>query len=359
MVSAYRYSLEMINFKHETPHHLKPSLIDYITAPCLLYIQMVIRFAPVARLARNHSLQSLKTDFFEKQIPVAIPSGCFPALPAIAKWFETTTRPGVLQLRDSYFVEIDDFHVEVERTSVDEPASFDRFTAPMSLFRSWTTQPRNLNPTAAAQQLYIAQTPLDSLPDSLRDDVPTPEAVSRLGRGHVYASSLWMGKAPTNTPLHRDPNPNFFVQLAGPKRFRLLTPEIGHLVVAHVKRKLSYTQNSGNFMTQDMMSGDYRRAIDDIIWSPSPGQFTSEEVQLEGIDAQLRPGDGIIVPLGWWHAVRGEGKGINASVKTTSFHSSQHIETDEPCDRSTGGSASLMLWSSSLPAWWCACTCTA
>lgn len=93
-------------------------------------------------------------------------------------------------------------------------------------------------------RIYLAQASLSDLPSELRNDVPTPEVVLQSGKGDIYDTSIWLGAAPTYTPLHRDPNPNLFVQLAGRKQVRLFRPEVGHGIFAHVQQTIGGDANA-------------------------------------------------------------------------------------------------------------------
>ena len=159
--------------------------------------------------------------------------------------------------------------------------------------------------------LYIAQCSLNDLPPSLQADLPTPELVLKAGRGDIYDSSLWMGRPPTFTPLHRDPNPNLFVQLAGQKIIRLFSPEVGRAIFDAVQAKLAGTGNP-TFRGDEMMQGQEREELEEAVWGS--GRDGLNAWQSEGLEARLEMGEGLFIPKGWWHSVRGVGAGMNASV---------------------------------------------
>jgi hypothetical protein len=188
--------------------------------------------------------------------------------------------------------------------------SFQRFRAPLSLFLNWTGA-RQVPPF----RLYLAQCQLSDLPSDLRDDLPTPEIVSNAGRGDIYDTNIWIGVPPTYTPLHRDPNPNLFVQLAGRKQVRLLTPEAGMRVFERARMELGQSagQGAAAFRGEEMMLGREKSLLDDIIWNnkQSNTAISAEDI---GYDAVLDAGDGLFIPKGWWHSIKGVGKGITASV---------------------------------------------
>ena len=167
---------------------------------------------------------------------------------------------------------------------------------------------------AAQPSLYLAQCPLNLLPDAMRQDLPIPEIVLKAGKGDIYDSSLWMGVPPTVTPLHCDPNPNLLVQLAGEKAIRLLDPQDGRKVVEEVRGR----SGAGDMRGEEMMQGEERRMLEEMVWGEGP----DSGFEGRGYEVVLRSGDGVFIPKGWWHAVRGLGDiGVSASV---SIHQSSY-----------------------------------
>lgn len=236
----------------------------------------------------------------------------FEDVPAIGKWFTPSTADASShELNASYLEQYGDSVVPLEltRSSADNPQSstFERFEAPLSLLLQHMTGPKT-----PSIRLYLAQHSLADLPSSLQADLPTPALLSHLGRGDIYASSLWMGRPPTRTPLHRDPNPNLFVQLVGQKVVRLMKPEVGRAVYERVRMEVGRQGGKANMRGEEMMEGGEMEGLENVVWGESSGETDEEGV--DGVEAELGSGDGIYVPLGWWHAVRGVGTGANASV---------------------------------------------
>ena len=199
-------------------------------------------------------------------------------------------------------------------------------------------------------RLYVAQHSIADFPPVLQADLPAPEYVKGAGKGDVYASSVWMGIPPTHTPLHRDPNPNLFVQMAGSKVVRMLRPDHGRKVfeMARVMARNNAAGNrdwDGGWMGragskigsmgvsvrgEEMMVGEEGRLTEDIVWGGDGGIYVEGKVvrnsissfvdkeehseELEGVEARLEPGDGLFIPKGWWHSIKGVGQGVNASV---------------------------------------------
>ncbi|KAF3000327.1 hypothetical protein E8E13_009320 [Curvularia kusanoi] len=144
-------------------------------------------------------------------------------------------------------------------------------------------------------RMYLAQHSLADLPASLQADVPTPALLSQLGRGDIYASSLWMGRPPTRTPMHRDPNPNLFVQLAGQKIVRLLRPDVGRGVYERARLNAGGSGRA-NMRGEEMMAGAEMQALEGAVWG-------EQDEAAVGFEAEMSAGDGLYIPLGWWHAV--------------------------------------------------------
>ena len=277
-------------------------------APSRLY-STAKRYEPVRSL-RHTGNDSV--DVFDLHEP-AVFKKHFTDIPAIRKWFAwSDTSRSSCELNLPYLERFGDTMVPIEtrRPSRSDPnttrferleTSFDVFLAHMAPFPVTETR------------MYLAQYPLADLPAPLQADLPTPALLAVLGRGDIYASSLWMGKPPTQTPLHRDPNPNLFVQLAGQKVARLMRPVIGRGVYERVRLETGRTSNAGNLRGEEMMEGEEMERLEKAIWDDEEAAKTQGEDAV-GVEAELDSGDGLYIPLGWWHAVRGIGTGANASV---------------------------------------------
>jgi hypothetical protein len=219
------------------------------------------------------------------------------------------------ELNTTYLEQYGDATVPLELTrssanSESRNETFERFEAPLSLLLQHMS-------AAEAQdtRLYLAQHSLADLPAPLQEDLPTPSTfLSHLNaRGDIYASSLWMGRPPTRTPLHRDPNPNLFVQLAGKKTIRLMKPAEGRIVYESVRQRVQGAGGDANIRGEEMMQGEEMEGLEMAVWNKD-GE--DGDIGATGVEATLRSGDALYIPYGWWHAVRGVGKGANASVST-------------------------------------------
>ncbi|EXJ68045.1 uncharacterized protein A1O5_08660 [Cladophialophora psammophila CBS 110553] len=213
---------------------------------------------------------------------------------------------------------------------------FERIEAPLKILIAYLSKSTTTGTSADSSQvakedvsIYLAQCDLLSLPASMQADVfvpallhPSSTSSSRSAiKGDIYTSSLWLGRPPTYTPLHRDPNPNLFIQLAGQKTIRLLPPDIGdalfHDVVTTTTSSPTMSPSSPTpFSTtirgEEMMYGPQKAALHDAIWNPS--SIYSGLVRTHGLQTTLGLGDALFTPKGWWHSVKGVGGGVTASV---------------------------------------------
>ncbi|KAK2741076.1 hypothetical protein FQN55_008480 [Onygenales sp. PD_40] len=279
------------------------------------------RFGPLDTLsAANSDISTFRDSYFTPQLPVLLSRGHFNQLPAIQKWF---SQPGsssaVASLDYSYLQKYSDCPVPLElTTSTAGDTTFRRLHAPLDLFLKWTkTATRTSNPGPITTSLYLAQCQLLDLPPLLRADIPTPPLVSTAGRGDIYDTNIWIGIPPTYTPLHRDPNPNLFVQLAGRKVVRLLAPQTGLGVFQRVRERIAreHGELSGggaSFRGEEMMQGVEREALENEVWGDEGSAIG--EGGIDGFEAELDAGDGIFIPMGWWHSIKGVGEGVTASV---------------------------------------------
>lgn len=142
------------------------------------------------------------------------------------------------------------------------------------------------------------------------EDLPTPGIVAKAGTCDIYDTNLWLGIAPTYTPLHRDPNPNLFVQLAGHKIVRMLSPEAGDRVFARVQGQLGKSAFA-SFRGEEMMKGEERKLLEAEVWDE---ESRLGEDRDQGLEAHVCDGDGVFIPKGWWHSIKGVGGNVLGSV---------------------------------------------
>jgi hypothetical protein len=313
---------------HQMLKHQLPYRAIFKPLPCLTW--------------PKHDLAHFRTTHFQPEVPVTLRRDSNHVVPAIETWFTPLILPHcnsqAKKLSDQPFDAPLDVIVPVEHTSYkqgsftqeeEKEEAFERGEASLVHFKSWITQTLE-NPMGPETDtnLYLAQCDLALLPKNLRDDLPPPNVVTKAGKGDIYASSLWMGIPPTHTPLHKDPNPNILVQLAGKKTIRMLQPQFGKAVYAYTRRLCAEaegdTSASGSSLRgEEMMFGLERKILDMFIWDNEGGgenkarQEKGKEAEMVGYETTLKAGDGVFIPKGWWHSVRGIGHhkdGINASV---------------------------------------------
>ena len=258
-------------------------------------------------------VEEFRRNAFDVQRPALMPLGYFKELPAITKWFQCPIHQDQsTKLNQSYLEKFNNILVPLELSSafgiqsLGTATSFSRSEAPLGMFLAWA----KTADLQTRQRLYLAQASILKLPSQMRDDLPTPEVVSRAGKGDVYDTSIWLGVAPTYTPLHKDPNPNLFVQLAGQKTVRILPPEAGQEIFSAVQTALGESA-SATFRGDEMMQGEEKLLLEDQIWGD---HRADESSRFLGQEASLRSGDGVFIPRGWWHSVKGVGTGITGSV---------------------------------------------
>lgn len=257
-------------------------------------------------------IERFRGQCFISERPALLPRQEFRDIPAVGRWF----RHGGLATE---YLETHggEALVPLELTQgAASESTFQRLNAPLSLFLQWMQTGQG---QGQGQSLYLAQCQLDDLPAVLRDDFPVPQLVAHAGRGDIYNTSVWIGLPPTYTPLHRDPNPNLFVQLVGEKVVRLVSPDDGLGLFGAVRRQLGKAGGHGSavFRGDEMMQGEERGLLEEVVWGAGTTGTTGADAGAgapEGYEARLGPGDGLFIPKGWWHSIKGVGEGVTASV---------------------------------------------
>lgn len=180
----------------------------------------------------------------------------------------------------------------------DPQKAFYRFYGPFSLFLSASRSNYDV-------PLYIAQAQIADLPSQLRDDIPTPKVVKEAGKGDIYDANIWMGTSTSYTPLHKDPNPNLFIQLVSKKKVRIFPPKIGVEIYQGVQQSIG-ASGFASMRGEEMMEGPERSLLEERVWG--------QGVRDEGFEVDVGPGDALFIPTGWWHSIKSTRRGINASV---------------------------------------------
>lgn len=276
----------------ETPLVLKAS---HITAP----VKQWFTHGNEPSACLSSQLTQHSSSFFPYEfVQISAPSGADPIL-GFLDWLRARDEDLACQLANAV--------IHGQQSPTEQQTVFHQISAPLGLLEM-ALEYNKLQPSDnRVKRLYIAQSQLNELPGALRDDLPLPDIVMHAGKGDVYDSSLWLGLEPTYTPLHRDPNPNLFVQLLSSKTVRLLTPVLGQQLYAQIQSQLGSRGNS-RFRGPEMMQGPERAALYDAIWGSGPSANIYEAI--------LEAGDALFIPKGWWHSVQSrfdDGR-LNASV---------------------------------------------
>ena len=137
---------------------------------------------------------------------------------------------------------------------------------------------------AGAAPYYAAQLRLRTLLPALNADTrPAPAWLSALGSPWRNAPSIYVGCG-AQTPLHFDLLENMLCVVRGRKRVRLWHPAHGELL---------YPGGGG--------SANFSRVCLDAVDADAFPRI--EEAQARSHSVELRPGDALYLPCGWWHAV--------------------------------------------------------
>jgi hypothetical protein len=270
----------------------------------------------------DDTLETFRKHAFEPALPALLPKGSQSHIPAVSKWFlpaDHHSSTSNAQLNTRYLSNYSGVTVPLEITN---KGDFVRIQNTLRFFLEFvyasdstfilTSEP-DPHASHSAHELptatiYIAQASLPDLPPKMQADLPTPGIVLKAGKGDVYDSSIWLGQAPTYTPLHKDPNPNLFVQLAGRKVVRLYAPKAGNRIFSEVQEMIG-RRGTASMRGEEMMQGEERKILEKVVWGDE-----GDDGRHDGWEAELDSGDALFIPKGWWHSVKGVGEGINGSV---------------------------------------------
>jgi hypothetical protein len=95
----------------------------------------------------------------------------------------------------------------------------------------------------------------------------------------------------------------------------LLAPQDGQAVFARVRRQLGRSggRDATVFRGEEMMQGRERDLLERGVWGDVHVEGEEGET-CEGFEAELEAGDGLFIPKGWWHSIKGVGTNVTASV---------------------------------------------
>ena len=131
---------------------------------------------------------------------------------------------------------------------------------------------------------YLAQTELLKQVPNLMRDFLIPDYCAMGETKGSPTINVWLGPAGTTSPLHTDPQENIFVQICGSK-----------VVLLH-----SSTENHCLYPTDGLMNNTSQVDAE----MPDYNQFP-EYANAAGAKVIVEAGDGLFIPKGTWHYVRG------------------------------------------------------
>lgn len=126
-------------------------------------------------------------------------------------------------------------------------------------------------------KLYFAQR---EVPDNLRDELFIPSEVHN--KGKIENIVMWIGGGDQYTPLHFDHDDGFLSIISGTKRVRLINPNLTNELKAYTC----------------LMYSEYQ-SIDDF----KKAYFEEYNSLPDILEYNLRAGDCLYIPAGWWHDV--------------------------------------------------------
>lgn len=134
--------------------------------------------------------------------------------------------------------------------------------------------------------------PWDELPASLASEVLVP---TRMARSPLVRRKLWISRAGTMSPLHRDMPQNLLVQLIGRKTLWLAAPGEARNVYPY-----SFLSGAPNLAHADLERPDLQR------WPRS--------ARVRAQVGTIEPGEGVFIPSMWWHQVRTDSTSVSVNV---------------------------------------------
>lgn len=66
----------------------------------------------------------------------------------------------------------------------------------------------------------------------------------------------------------------------------------------------------------EMMEGEERKMLEEAVWGDGGDHHNEGERfwESEGWECEVRAGDALFIPKGWWHSIKGIGNGMTGSV---------------------------------------------
>ncbi|RPA71890.1 Clavaminate synthase-like protein [Ascobolus immersus RN42] len=270
-----------------------------------------LRSLPTLSIPEAADAEALKAAFkpaFTSSTPVLLPTAAFTtplgSLPsALSNWIDPKTQ----QVNTSYFDTLEK-STPLGTATVDthDPAilgsgKFTQSHLPLTLYFHLLSSTTLNRSSGVPSFLYLSQHPI---PNALKPDTPAP-ALAFVGRGDIYATTMWAAYTKNVlTSLHWDPNHNVFLQVAGRKRFRLIKTDV---------------LQGGAGMTE---LKDETDGMERWVWGEGDEQGQElgmeEKAEVDGkvdvFEVEVKAGEGLFIPRGWWHSVRGGGNPLSHNV---------------------------------------------
>jgi hypothetical protein len=142
---------------------------------------------------------------------------------------------------------------------------------------------------------YLSQFPLFGPAFAFnRFSTQTPGCMENIVRGRSCRANLWLNVDRVSTRLHYDASHNFLAVVSGEKKLLLVHPKYTPLVEAY---DVSCTNPQHSFMR----SSELKKKISPV--NRHLSQSLNEDI-IPGYEVNLRRGDCIFIPEGFWHQVR-------------------------------------------------------
>ena len=117
------------------------------------------------------------------------------------------------------------------------------------------------------------------------------------------ACNFWMGEDAARTTVHADLFDNLYVVVRGEKHFALLPPQEGHALRRQRVRAATYVATAG----EAAAAFDLELRVDSpevrVHWSDVDLESEMASELLRPLHAVVRPGELLVLPALWWHAV--------------------------------------------------------
>ncbi|ORY30578.1 hypothetical protein BCR39DRAFT_528946 [Naematelia encephala] len=158
--------------------------------------------------------------------------------------------------------------------------------------------------------LYLAQYPLFNQFPQLERDIVLPDY-------NGIEINVWIGSGGGEivSPAHTDPYFNCYAQLLGRKRVWLAPPSCSEHMQAYAGADSSEENDTlaQRYMTNTSTVPVLRSNVSGEDLQKAHPEY-AKYVWPHSLEAVLEPGDVLVVPPKWWHAMRGEGEGVGWSV---------------------------------------------